>query len=115
MNHTFGSYVRQKRDEYMMSGGTLAERMGISRSYLCDIEKDRRKPASDSLINKLSAALCVNPEYLFYLAGRIPPDIVALECEPMEAHGGFTEFRGSVRRSRVIDDWIGEEEESVGC
>ena len=41
---TFGVYLRQLREEKALRQSDLAEAIGVSAVYVCDIEKDRRYP-----------------------------------------------------------------------
>ena len=48
-NPTFGTKLRQLREEKNISLRELAKRMGVSAPFLSDIELGRRLPASDKL------------------------------------------------------------------
>ena len=50
--------IREKREELGMSQKELAEKTGITQSFLCDIEQGRSKPSIDVAI-KLADALGV--------------------------------------------------------
>lgn len=79
MKHTFGSYIRKAR----LAGGfgqrELARIIGVSPSYLNDIEHSKRPAPSGSFINKISELLLVESDKLNDLAGltknSVPPDI----------------------------------------
>jgi transcriptional regulator with XRE-family HTH domain len=76
---TFGKTVAAERKQRGMSQKDLAAHIvkedgtSISPQYLNDIERDRRNPPSEDLIAQLAEALDLNADYLFYLAGQIPP------------------------------------------
>jgi len=44
----------------------------ISAPYLNDIERNRRTPSSDHMIEQFSKVLKISPELLYYAAGKIP-------------------------------------------
>ena len=50
--------IRQKREELGLSQKELAEKSGITQSFLCDIEQGRSKPSIDVAI-KLAKVLKV--------------------------------------------------------
>lgn len=47
----------------------------ISSQYLNDIEHDRRNPSSDHIIHQIARILNIGTDYIYYLAGRVPPDV----------------------------------------
>lgn len=77
MNQTqeekFGKVVRKYRIEYGATSKVIAEKIGISAAYLSDIEKGYRIPSNDVIIKISQAIVGVSSNYLFYLAGRVPP------------------------------------------
>ena len=101
---TFGSYILKLRKEKGISQKDLASKIlreedekAISPQYLNDIERDRRNPTSDHLINQFAAALEVEPEYLFYLAGTLPKDLVEAGRGRAEVVEFFNAFRRGSR------------------
>lgn len=50
--------IREKREELGLSQKELAEKIGITQSFLCDIEQGRSKPSIDVAI-KLAKVLKV--------------------------------------------------------
>lgn len=77
---TFGRTIAAERKKRGLSQKDLAARIvkedgtPISPQYLNDIERDRRNPPSEDLIAQIAEALDLNADYLFYLAGQIPPE-----------------------------------------
>ncbi len=53
---TFGSFLIKKRMENELSARQVANELGISAVYMCDIEKDRR-PAPPDMLKKLPQIL----------------------------------------------------------
>jgi len=74
-----GEYIRKSRQVRNIGQRELARKVGISASYLNDIENGKRKGPSKEIIRKLSHILEANLEYLYDLAGKdskkIPLDI----------------------------------------
>ena len=78
---TFGEIISKERKEKGLNQrqlGTLVKKedgQAISAPYLNDIEHDRRSPSSDHIIVQFANALDLEPETLYFAAGRIPPYI----------------------------------------
>jgi transcriptional regulator with XRE-family HTH domain len=79
---TFGGYVSEKRREREIPATHIAERLGLSPGYYCDIERGRRLPPDRDTLDRLVKALVLNTEdtHTFYdLAGKArseaPPDL----------------------------------------
>lgn len=63
----YGPKVRWLREGLRMSGRDLSRRVGITPSYLSDIETGRRLPAPE-VSDRIAAALAVNRDALWRLA-----------------------------------------------
>lgn len=101
MTMTFGTFVSSRRKELGISQKDLAGRIlreedgqPISPQYLNDIEKDRRQPTSDHLMDQFAAVLETSKDYLFYLAGVLPADIPK-DMSPEAVDETFKAFRRS--------------------
>ncbi len=68
-----GEWIRVSRMQQSMSQRELADRSGLSRSYLCDIERGRGAQPSVQTLDKLAAALGVSRMELLRAAGIIEP------------------------------------------
>jgi transcriptional regulator with XRE-family HTH domain len=68
---TLGEWVRNARASEHLSQRALADRAGISRSYLCDIERRRGAQPSVSVLDKLAIALGASRSDLLKAAGVI--------------------------------------------
>lgn len=66
-----GPWVRSVRIEQGLSQRGLADRAGLSRSYLCDIERGRGSQPSLETLDKLAAALGLSRNELMRAAGLI--------------------------------------------
>ena len=60
---TLGDWIRVSRMQQSMSQRELADRSGLSRSYLCDIERGRGAQPSVQTLDKLAAALGITGEH----------------------------------------------------
>ena len=66
-----GDWIRQVRTRQHFSQRELAERAGLSRSYLCDIERGRGATPSMAALDRLAIALGVARTDLLQVAGVI--------------------------------------------
>lgn len=81
---TFGSLLRGLREEKRLRQADIANAIGVSTVYICDIEKDRRNPPGYKKLQLIAGKLELTEEKtaeLFDLAGRargeVAPDIIA--------------------------------------
>jgi len=78
-NKTFGNHIKTLRTARNIGQRELARAIGISPSYLNDIESNKRFPPSKTVIKNIAGILEANLENLYDLAGKaknkIPPDI----------------------------------------
>lgn len=75
MADTFGKTVRRLRlDNTDYSLREFARLLGVSASYLSDIEKDRRTPPSEDRIIKMAELLKADSNELLALAEKMPPE-----------------------------------------
>ena len=56
--------VKERREELDLSQKELAEKVGISQSFLCDIEQGRSKPSIDTAL-KIAEALNISDVKFF--------------------------------------------------
>jgi transcriptional regulator with XRE-family HTH domain len=79
---SLGQFILDRRRELGLSGRELvagikkSDGKPISIPYLVDLEHDRRKP-SDEVLVQMAKVLQVDSDLLYYLAGRMPPDLAA--------------------------------------
>lgn len=75
---TFGRFIADARKKLNMTQKELAASImredgpPISPQYLNDIERDRRSPSSDHMVQQFAKVLELNADYLHYLNGRFP-------------------------------------------
>jgi transcriptional regulator with XRE-family HTH domain len=100
---SFGVAVSQRRKEKKMSQKELAalikreDDLSISPQYLNDIEHDRRSPSSEMLIKQLANVLDMNEDVLYFLAGKIPADLVNQQPTPEKIERAMVAFRQTIR------------------
>jgi len=68
-----GDWIRRERQRLHFSQRELASRAGLSRSYLCDIERGRGSSPSLSTLDRLSTALGVSRTEVLQMAGVVDP------------------------------------------
>lgn len=97
---TFGRYIADARKKLPMSQKELAanilreeDEQPISPQYLNDIERDRRSPTSDHLIQQFATVLKIDADYLHYLAGKLPDDLRQKNLSEDAVREAFLAFR----------------------
>jgi transcriptional regulator with XRE-family HTH domain len=70
----------------------------ISAPYLNDLEHDLRKPPRAYLIEQFAQGLGVNPDMLFYLAGRLPDDLRSSDLSDEEVIAAFQMLRQTLEK-----------------
>lgn len=76
-----GEWVRRTRQVQRMSQRALADSSGLSRSYVCDIERGRGAEPSLTTLDKLAAALGSTRAELMQAAGLIDKAMVPRESD----------------------------------
>ena len=79
MANTFGEYIRLARIEKGVGQRELARQLGVSPSYLNDIEQAKRSAPRLDLLKSIKELLSIEEEKFYDLAGfskdKLPPDI----------------------------------------
>jgi len=97
---TFGKAISTARKAKGWALKDLAERVlrddgePISPQYLNDIERDRRSPTSDRLVQHFAEALDLGADWLYFLAGRFPEDIRSKQLTEKDVVKAMHAFRG---------------------
>ena len=98
---TFGAFISETRKTLSLSQKELASKIlreeddqPISPQYLNDIEKDRRTPSSEHMMEQFAKALSVDKDYLYYLVGSLPTDIRNQNMDKNQVSEIFQAFRG---------------------
>lgn len=76
-----GVWVRQTRIQQTMSQRQLADAAGLSRSYVCDIERGRGSEPSLNTLDKLAGALGASRSDLMKASGLIDKALIPKESE----------------------------------
>ena len=97
---TFGRYIADARKKLHMSQKELASQIlreeddePISPQYLNDIERDRRNPSSDHLIQQFAKILTIDAHHLSDLAGKLPEEIRRKNPSEDAVKAAFLAFR----------------------
>ena len=99
---TFGEVITQARKDKKLSqkqvaAGTLKEDgKAISAQYLNDIEHDRRNPPSEYIVRQLANTLELELDYLLFLAGRFPSDVLKMPRDQEGIRTAMRAFRSSL-------------------
>ncbi len=104
---TFGQAIGRARKDKGWAQKDLASRIlreedgqAISPQYLNDIEHDRRSPSSDHMVQQFAEILEIDPDWLYYLAGRFPEDVRMKQLSPNEVAQAMVAFRSGSRKGR---------------
>ena len=123
---SIGDRIREIREARTLTQDQLAERSGVSKGFLSDIENNKRNPSSEYVL-KIANALGASIDYL--LRGdeasqpssrgpvTIPPELAnaavqlsltyAQTVELLEAHKSVIARRSNKEVKRFeVDDWI---------
>jgi transcriptional regulator with XRE-family HTH domain len=97
---SFGKAISNARKILGISQKDLANKIlkeddgqPITPQYLNDIEHDRRSPSSDHIVKQLSKVLKVDADILYWLAGRMPEDVINKKKSPEKIQEAFLAFR----------------------
>ncbi len=80
MKTTFGTYVRERREELRRkdrgySVRKVAATIGVEPSYLSKIERGDQPPPSEAKIAALAEVLGEDPDLLLAMAGKVSSDL----------------------------------------
>jgi len=101
---TFGSQIAEARKGLGLSQKDLAASIvkedgePISPQYLNDIEHDRRNPPSEEMIYQFAKELKLEPEVLFYLAGKLPHSLTKSSANNETIVAAYQAFRKALKK-----------------
>jgi len=72
---TFGELLREKRIEKGFSLRKFAEQVGVSPTYLSQVEQGNVQPPTADRVKRMAELLGENPDVWIALAGRVPEDL----------------------------------------
>ncbi len=103
---TFGEIISEKRKEIGLSQKELAAKIlkedgqPISPQYLNDLERDRRNPPAEFLIEQFATALAISSEQLYYCAGELAPDMKEANVDGKLVVEAYTAFRKVIKKQQ---------------
>jgi len=77
----FGSYLREKRTAKGYNLRKFAQLVGVSATYLSQIEQEQVMTPTADRIKRMAEILGENADELTALAGRLPDDLMAIIME----------------------------------
>lgn len=82
-----GAYIRYARLEKQISLRDLANRIGVSASYLSDVELGKRNMTDDHKLHKIAQELGLSIHGLFVRAEKVPDEILrAYMHKPLQVY-----------------------------
>ncbi len=81
---TFGQLLREKRVAKGYSLRKFAQLVGISPTYLSQVEQGNVDPPTAGRVKRMAELLDENPDEWIALAGRVPDDLPAIIQEKVE-------------------------------
>jgi HTH-type transcriptional regulator, competence development regulator len=82
---TFGSFLRARRLAHGYTLRRFAHDVGLSPTYVSQIEQDQGPPPTAERIRAIATVLKTNPDELLALAGRMTDDVRAIiDAKPRE-------------------------------
>lgn len=72
---SFGDYLREKRMAKGFSLRKFAVKVGVSPTYLSQVEQNISDPPTVERVQKMAELLGENPDEMIGLAGRMPKDL----------------------------------------
>lgn len=112
-----GSKLKYLREKAGLSQAKMARRIGMSKSYLWQLEHEDRKSLSSDLLYRLSEVFGVSMEWFYKTPGycnrcgvETPGEIHYLTAElPFVCGKCFEEGKRLLTRNAdIMDDWIAE-------
>jgi transcriptional regulator with XRE-family HTH domain len=90
----FGDVLREKRIAKKFSLRKFAELVGISPTYLSQVEQSNIDPPTAERVQRMAELLEENPDELIALAGRVADDLPAIIREKTEVPDLLRAVRG---------------------
>src|SRR3990167_7283677 len=100
---SFGSTIADARKKLTMSQKELAEKIKkedgtpISPQYLNDIERDRRSPTSEPMIEQFAKVLGLDGDVLLFWAGKIPEEVKRGRVSDEKIVSAYRAFRKTLK------------------
>ena len=103
---SFGRQIAKRRKELGLSLKDVADRVKkedgkpISPQYLNDIEHDRRQPDSEHLLDQLAASIKIQPEVLYYHAGKLGDSTKVQKVSDENIVAAYKAFRKTLKSGK---------------
>ncbi len=97
---TLGAVIRERRHALGFTLRQLGDATCLSAQYLNDVEHGRREPMVDATIERLANALNTSSDYLYFTAGKLPPDIRRMAVSERAADEVFRVMRAQLAREQ---------------
>lgn len=98
---TFGVRVRRRRMEKNITLRRFAELMGVSATYISQVERDEFKPPVEEKIREIARLLDENEDEMLALADKVPSDLPGIiQKHPKEVAAFLRTAKGFSR-----EDW----------
>lgn len=100
---SFGTTIAEARKKANLSQKELAalvkkeDGTSISPQYLNDIERDRRNPPAEFLIDQLASVLDIPREVLYYQAGELTTEDKGIGADQDRIVAAYSAFRREIR------------------
>ena len=106
--HNFGEYLRVLRIAKGVSLRKFAEDVGVSATYLSQVEKGNTDSPTAERVTRMAALLEQDSDELIALAGRVPIDLrEIIQAYPSEISELVRETKGlSVKQIRKVTEQI---------
>lgn len=108
----FGEVLRGLREEAGLRLGEFAERLGVSKTYLSDVELGRRAPFPAKTIRIAATLLGVDPHYLLAKAAEARGAFELEPVTPRHREAGMALMR---RWSELDDDALSAIMKAIGA
>jgi transcriptional regulator with XRE-family HTH domain len=72
---TFGQYIRRRRMEKQFTLREFARKVGVSPTYMSQVEQDVADPPTVERVRKMAELLDERVDELIAMAGRLPEDL----------------------------------------
>ena len=109
----FGLFIRELRIKKNIGQRDLAKKIGVSPSYLNDIEKEKRSAPKLAVIKKLSKYLETNLDELNDLAGVSKKEVAPDISEYMEKNPKIISLIRSIKNNNLNETQIESIEKSI--
>jgi transcriptional regulator with XRE-family HTH domain len=100
---TFGETIAEARQKAGLTQRQLAARIktekgrAISPPYLNDLEHNLRHPPRGYLLEEFAKHLDLDPDLLYFLAGKLPRDVILEKASEEQVRAAYRAFRRELK------------------